>query len=84
MTIGFTSFSANKTHRKRGPQKQGRILDHCYLLTPQTTGKGDALRREISLFAYFFDVEKSTPPGSAGTACLAWSVRCSKIVKVAI
>ena len=42
-----------KSHCKGGPPATGRLLEHCRILMPRKSGKGDALRKEKALLAYF-------------------------------
>ena len=60
-----------KSHRKEGPPVTGRLNKLRRYWMSQKTGKGDALRKEKGVFAYFCRrMDKSKASGSTQTADL--------------
>ena len=59
-------------HPKEGPPVTGRLLEQYRLLISQNPGKGDALRKEQGIFAYFCRrMDKSKASGGTRPAGLA-------------
>jgi len=70
----FQAFPC-RLHPKEGPPVTGRLLEQCRLLISQNPGKGDALRKEQGVFAYFCRrMDKSKASGGTRPAGLAFKI----------
>jgi len=55
----------DRSHPKEGPPVTGRLIKLCRYWMSQKSGKGDALRKEKGVFAYFCRrMDKSKASGS--------------------
>ena len=69
VAVLFGGFSLIRSHLKEGPPVTGRLIKLRSYWMSQKTGRGDALRKEKGVFAYFCRrMDKSKASGSTRTA----------------